>query len=217
MTRLFVGTVRFVLSSGGHIAGIVNPPGPKAWYETGEHDPKDPARWRKAAERHDGSWWEDWTRWADARAGRWARRRRWAATATPLSARRRASTSGAEGRPPQRGLATGSPGVISEPVASLTALLDRWREDLAAWAIPEHIIAAAPDSPWVLPGQVFARRADRLSAAPAGPSFERAWDALEPPGSVLDVGSGQGPPACRCSPARRRSRPSTRAKLCSRC
>ncbi len=69
-TRLLGGTVRFVLSSGGHIAGIVNPPGPKAWYETGEHDPKDPARWRKAAERHDGSWWEDWTRWADARAGR---------------------------------------------------------------------------------------------------------------------------------------------------
>src|SRR5215831_6660645 len=64
------GTVRFALSSGGHIAGIVNPPGPKAWYETGEHSPADPARWRKAAERHDGSWWEDWTRWADARAGR---------------------------------------------------------------------------------------------------------------------------------------------------
>ncbi len=71
-TRLLGGTVRFVLSSGGHIAGIVNPPGPKAWYETGEHSPADPARWRKAAERHDGSWWEDWTRWADARAGRLA-------------------------------------------------------------------------------------------------------------------------------------------------
>jgi polyhydroxyalkanoate synthase len=71
-TRLLGGTVRFVLSSGGHIAGIVNPPGPKAWYEAGEHSPADPARWRKAADRHDGSWWEDWTRWADARAGRLA-------------------------------------------------------------------------------------------------------------------------------------------------
>jgi polyhydroxyalkanoate synthase len=71
-TRLLGGTVRFVLSSGGHIAGIVNPPGPKAWFEAGEHSPKDPAQWRKAAERHDGSWWEDWTRWADARAGRLA-------------------------------------------------------------------------------------------------------------------------------------------------
>jgi SAM-dependent methyltransferase len=77
-------------------------------------------------------------------------------------------------------------------VAPLTALLDRWREDLAAWAIPEHITAAVADSPWVLPRQVFARRADRLRRDPGGPSFERAWEALDPPGSVLDVGSGAG-------------------------
>ena len=44
----------------------------------------------------------------------------------------------------------------------------------------------------MLPRQVFARRADRVSAAPSGPSFERAWAALDPPGSVLDVGSGAG-------------------------
>jgi hypothetical protein len=43
-------------------------------------------------------------------------------------------------------------------VAPLTALLDRWREDLAAWAIPEHITAAVAESPWVLPRQVFAPR-----------------------------------------------------------
>ena len=30
---LMGGKVRYVLSSGGHIAGIVNPPGPKAWHE----------------------------------------------------------------------------------------------------------------------------------------------------------------------------------------
>ena len=77
-------------------------------------------------------------------------------------------------------------------MAPLTALLDRWREDLAAWAIPEHITAAVADSPWVLPRQVFARRADRLRRDPGGPSFERAWEALDPPGSVLDVGSGAG-------------------------
>jgi SAM-dependent methyltransferase len=77
-------------------------------------------------------------------------------------------------------------------VASLTALLDRWREDLAAWAIPEHITAAVAESPWVLPRQVFARRADRLRRDPGGPSFERAFEALDPPGSVLDVGSGVG-------------------------
>jgi len=69
-TELLGGTVRYVLSSGGHIAGIVNPPGPKAWYEAGEHNPPSTAQWREAAERHSGSWWEDWAEWADARAGR---------------------------------------------------------------------------------------------------------------------------------------------------
>jgi SAM-dependent methyltransferase len=74
----------------------------------------------------------------------------------------------------------------------LPGLLARWRSDLAAWAIPEDITAAVEQSPWVLPRQVFARRADRVAATPAGPSYERAWDALDPPGSVLDVGSGAG-------------------------
>jgi SAM-dependent methyltransferase len=74
----------------------------------------------------------------------------------------------------------------------LDDFLDGWRRDLAAWAIPEEITAAVRESPWVLPRQVFARRADRVRAAPAGPSFERAWAALDPPGSVLDVGAGAG-------------------------
>jgi SAM-dependent methyltransferase len=77
-------------------------------------------------------------------------------------------------------------------VATLTELLSQWREDLAAWAIPDHIMAAAAESPWVLPKQVFARRADRLRLSPSGPSFEREWEALSPAGSVLDVGSGAG-------------------------
>ena len=73
-TGLLGGDVRYVLSSGGHIAGIVNPPGPKAWYETA--DPASPAtpgqtpeQWREAATRHSGSWWADWADWAGARAG----------------------------------------------------------------------------------------------------------------------------------------------------
>jgi SAM-dependent methyltransferase len=74
----------------------------------------------------------------------------------------------------------------------LAGLLARWRDDLASWAIPACILASVPESPWVLPGKVFARRADRLSTEPAGPSFDRAWAALDPPGTVLDVGSGPG-------------------------
>jgi polyhydroxyalkanoate synthase len=69
-TALFGGDVRYVLSSGGHIAGIVNPPGPKAWYEVGE--PPSPATaglWREGATRQSGSWWEDWAAWAGQRAG----------------------------------------------------------------------------------------------------------------------------------------------------
>jgi polyhydroxyalkanoate synthase len=70
-TALLGGDVRYVLSSGGHIAGIVNPPGPKAWYEVGKApNPVTAERWREAAEHHAGSWWEDWAKWAGRRAGR---------------------------------------------------------------------------------------------------------------------------------------------------
>ncbi|MGH3218076.1 MAG: PHA/PHB synthase family protein [Streptosporangiaceae bacterium] len=61
--------VRFVLSSGGHIAGIVNPPGPKAWYMTAETNPPTAQEWHQAATRQAGSWWEDWIDWSSARAG----------------------------------------------------------------------------------------------------------------------------------------------------
>jgi len=66
---LLGGAVRYVLSSGGHIAGIVNPPGPKAWYEASDYAGPDPEAWRAASSKHKGSWWEDWTAWSDARAG----------------------------------------------------------------------------------------------------------------------------------------------------
>jgi 2-polyprenyl-3-methyl-5-hydroxy-6-metoxy-1,4-benzoquinol methylase len=79
-----------------------------------------------------------------------------------------------------------------DDAGQLAELTSRWRDDLAAWAIPEQILAGATESPWVLPAQVFARRADKLAAEPAGRSFEREWAALDPPGTVLDVGSGAG-------------------------
>src|SRR6266702_1762685 len=66
---LMGGNVRYVLSSGGHIAGIVNPPGPKAWYEAADEDGLDAEGWRRASSKHRGSWWEDWTAWSDSRAG----------------------------------------------------------------------------------------------------------------------------------------------------
>ena len=57
------------MSAWCHIAGIVNPPGPKAWYEVADHNPPDAAECRAAAARQSGSWWEDWTSWAQRRAG----------------------------------------------------------------------------------------------------------------------------------------------------
>ena len=85
----------------------------------------------------------------------------------------------------------------------LADLLEQWRRDLAAWAIPESILAGATDSPWVLPREVFSGRARRVRRDPVGPSYELAWHALDPPGSVIDVGSGAGaaslPLAARCT------------------
>ncbi len=68
-TRLLSGDVRFVLSSAGHIAGIVNPPSPKSRYWTNDDLTTGPDDWRAGAELHEGSWWEEWTRWAGKRSG----------------------------------------------------------------------------------------------------------------------------------------------------
>jgi SAM-dependent methyltransferase len=69
---------------------------------------------------------------------------------------------------------------------------ERWRADLAAWAIPEDILAAADASPWTLPRGVFTRRAEQQVETPDGPSHERAAEALSGGGTVLDVGAGAG-------------------------
>jgi polyhydroxyalkanoate synthase len=66
--------IAFVLTSGGHNAGIVSEPG-----HTGRHyysglRPRggcytDPDRWIEAAKEHDGSWWPAWTDWLDKVSG----------------------------------------------------------------------------------------------------------------------------------------------------
>jgi polyhydroxyalkanoate synthase len=69
-TGLVGGDVTYRLSSGGHIAGLVNPPGggKARFWAAGEH-PEDPDAWRSSAEERPGSWWEDWAEWAAARSG----------------------------------------------------------------------------------------------------------------------------------------------------
>ncbi len=69
-TQLFNGDdMRFVLSTSGHIAAIVNPPSPKARYWTNDDLPSDDAEWLDAAELHEGTWWSDWAEWISERAG----------------------------------------------------------------------------------------------------------------------------------------------------
>jgi polyhydroxyalkanoate synthase len=66
--------VTFVLTTGGHNAGIVSEPGhPRRSFHIAEHRDHeaylDPETWIAAAERRDGSWWPTWWGWLDARSG----------------------------------------------------------------------------------------------------------------------------------------------------
>ncbi|HEY4410080.1 MAG TPA: poly(3-hydroxyalkanoate) polymerase [Acidimicrobiia bacterium] len=70
-TRLLGGNVRFVLSTSGHIAALVNPPGnPKASYQASDSPhPPEAASWQRDAPRRPGTWWEDWDAWLAPRSG----------------------------------------------------------------------------------------------------------------------------------------------------
>jgi polyhydroxyalkanoate synthase len=69
-TQLLGGDTRFILSSSGHIAALVNPPtNPKASYQTGKDNPASPDEFLKAAEAVQGSWWTDASSWLGERSG----------------------------------------------------------------------------------------------------------------------------------------------------
>ena len=66
--------VTFVLTNGGHNAGIVSEPGhPQRHYRvaTKRVDDKyaDPDLWSTLASSREGSWWPEWKAWLDARSG----------------------------------------------------------------------------------------------------------------------------------------------------
>jgi polyhydroxyalkanoate synthase len=68
--QLLGGTCRFVLSTAGHIAALVNPPGnPKSSYRVNDTCPEPPEQWLADAVRHPGSWWADHVAWLSARSG----------------------------------------------------------------------------------------------------------------------------------------------------
>jgi len=67
---LLGGTARFILSTSGHVAALVNPVNnPKAKFQTATETPADPTAWLGTAETHTGSWWADYVTWLDERSG----------------------------------------------------------------------------------------------------------------------------------------------------
>jgi polyhydroxyalkanoate synthase len=68
-THVLGGESTFVLSTSGHIAGIVNPPSPKAKHWTNDALPRDPQQWLAGATLHDETWWKNWARWMTTHAG----------------------------------------------------------------------------------------------------------------------------------------------------
>jgi poly[(R)-3-hydroxyalkanoate] polymerase subunit PhaC len=69
-TAMLGGQTRFVLSTSGHIAAMVNPPGnPKATYRTNPANPADAQDWLHSATTTQGSWWDDYATWLGSRCG----------------------------------------------------------------------------------------------------------------------------------------------------
>ena len=80
--------------------------------------------------------------------------------------------------------------LIESPIQQMSesSAVDRWAAALAEWAIPQHIVDQAPESPWIHPPALFGVPQD----IPQTPSHERAREALPEGGTVLDIGCGGG-------------------------
>lgn len=75
MHLLTSSEVTFVLTSGGHNVGIVNPPGVQgrsyqALTQSHGMDYLDPEEWLASTSHHEGSWWPYWLSWLDRHSGK---------------------------------------------------------------------------------------------------------------------------------------------------
>jgi polyhydroxyalkanoate synthase subunit PhaC len=53
-----------VLTTAGHVAGLVNPPGNvRASFQVSDDHPQDAAEWLAGASTVKGSWWPDFVAW----------------------------------------------------------------------------------------------------------------------------------------------------------
>lgn len=74
INRLARTEVTFLLTSGGHNAGVVTPPGhPNRLYQVATRQPLDEfmgiRQFRDETPYKDGSWWPEWSRWLRQRSG----------------------------------------------------------------------------------------------------------------------------------------------------
>ncbi len=69
-SQLLGGKVRFVLSTNGHIAALVNPPGnKKSSFQVADGTTEDAVDWQRETPVVKGSWWADYADWLEARSG----------------------------------------------------------------------------------------------------------------------------------------------------
>jgi polyhydroxyalkanoate synthase len=62
--KLLKGPIKFLLAGSGHIAGVVNPPvANKYCHWTNDAMPATADDWLASAQRHEGSWWNEWDAW----------------------------------------------------------------------------------------------------------------------------------------------------------
>jgi len=72
----------------------------------------------------------------------------------------------------------------------MSTAAERWRRDLEAWAIPQHLLDAVPESPHGWPTHLWHRMQETESGE--SPTRVVLLDLLGEQGTLLDVGAGTG-------------------------
>ena len=70
----------------------------------------------------------------------------------------------------------------------MTTAAEKWKSDLALWAIPQEILDQAVEKPWIHPPALF----EIPEVIQDSLSHQRAREAIPIGGSVLDIGCGGG-------------------------
>ncbi len=78
----------------------------------------------------------------------------------------------------------------------MSSAAQKWKSDLALWAIPQEILDQAAEKPWIHPPALF-QIPDQINDSL---SHQRAREAMPAGGSVLDIGCGGGVGAFAITP-----------------